>query len=474
MRRLFIKFLIILATVMVGGFRYAGPPRAQACVNCVPGNCGGSCSQGYKCTKTSESCYDCTLDSSCGPTPTRAYNTPTPPPPPSDGSPTPTPDDGSGNNEDPTPTPNPDCIYSEPSAVYYGSCDGSTSNCDSSGSTVTCENGQCKYSGNLNPCPNASCPTYWVPSGWGCGSNEGDKLGDLQVYVNPNNVTDLNDPDRHDVSMGVNVNWKIKYKEGTRCENRLSFNIGPDPNHLKGASGCTDIWSGSSMVWCVAHQDGTNADDNLGAVTDDGWQYPGGALCVQAALGWITNPHVDGVYCGQTSYKTVCVYPACQILSASVSTPQMCLADNSNAIVPYTLNWTADNQTSADHITAYWLKEDADGNISYMSDGFNPANPLDIHATSTSINLPAKSSGYGFYICCSGGSKSGDYNCAYVGSDDQWVYRDSGAPKPDSQFGVLPPTTGESQTRLGTHSLADLGTANIPSAAYLWSATDGY
>ena len=174
MRRIFIKFFI-LATVMVGGARYAGPPQAQAiCANCTLDECGGSCGSGYRCTKNTLNCYDCTLDSTCGeaPTPTRAQDTPTPVPIGGGGG------GGGGSNITPTntpaPTTDPSCV-AEPGFVTHGTCR-TPSDCSSSTSTVTCDSGSCKYSGNLKPCPNAGCPKFWVPGGWSCNSNRNGEV----------------------------------------------------------------------------------------------------------------------------------------------------------------------------------------------------------------------------------------------------------------------------------------------------------
>ncbi len=426
--------LFLLLAGLVGFVSYYPTHVKAQCASCNENECGGACGSRRCIYDDSEDlgCYVC--GPVCNtPTPTReaAPPTPTPVPPPSDGSPTPTSTGGSGGSGSPAPTSNPGCNYTEPSAVYFGSCDGTTANCDSSSSTISCENGQCKYSGNLNPCPNASCPAYWVPGGWGCGNNNNRDLSDLEVYINPDNVTDPNDPDRFDVSMGVSGGGGIRYKDGGTCRQKIHFSIGPNPNNLFWARGCTYIYSNGGKVWCLSDQDGTNANNNRGAVWDNlAWEYRGGPICVQATLFWHSDwgaVNCDGV--GNPSFLTTCVYPACKILSLDVSTPDMCVNDSSTTAIPYTLTWTAENQTSADHLTAYWI-DDSNGTTTYVPDGFSPANPLSVNTTTTSINLPPKNGGYGFYLCCSGGSKSGDYNCAYAGSSDNWIYADSGAPEP--------------------------------------------
>ena len=139
--------------------------KVLGCVDCKDLGCG-SCGIGYKCVVGANKCRNCVADSACGNTPT-----PTPYAP----SPTPVPIDpgsgGGGSNITPTvtvaPTRDPSCA-SNPGYVYYGECSsGNTNDCNTgTTSTISCDGGSCKYSGNLVPCPNASCPSYCkvVPS----------------------------------------------------------------------------------------------------------------------------------------------------------------------------------------------------------------------------------------------------------------------------------------------------------------------
>ncbi len=352
--------------------------QVSACVACVAG-CG-SCGSGYRCSIDENDCGSCVLDSACG-------NTPTPTPP-ARNTPTPVPIGGGGGGADitptetPAPTWDPACV-ANPGTVVAGNGCTVASDCPSSTSSIACVNGQCQYTGNLVSCPvGSSCPSYWVPGGWGCSAPQ-NTLSDLQVQVNPNNESDN---DRYDVRMSVVVNAPNNPNPG-KCEPRLDFNIGPTENATSWAKGCVGLWSGANPWSCVA----SGGNDNRGARNDwETWEYQGGQICVNAHLYWVRSANVpDTVSCvGQDPSLTTCVTPACKITSLSVAPAQMCLADP-NSAVPYVLNWTADNPASADHLTAYYIGE----NNSFITSGFSPANPLSTQTTSTSISLPPKLEG---------------------------------------------------------------------------------
>jgi len=390
-----------------------GSSSAYVPVDCELNKCGGACESWEKCVSGSSGNY-CSTDASCGPTPTQPAK-PTPTPAPIGGG-------GGGANITPTETPaptwDPACV-ANPGTVVAGNGCTVASDCPSSTSNIACVNGQCQYTGNLVSCPvGSSCPSYWVPGGWSCSAPQ-NTLSDLQVQVNPNNESDN---DRYDVRMSVVVNAPNNPNPG-KCEPRLDFNIGPTENATSWAKGCVGLWSGANPWSCVA----SGGNDNRGARNDwETWEYQGGQICVNAHLYWVRSAGVpDTVSCvGQDPSLTTCVTPACEVTNLSVAPAQMCLADP-NSAVPYVLNWTADNSANADHFTAYYIG----ANDSFIPTGFNPANPLSTQTTSANISLPPKAGGYGFYVCCSGGSQSGDYNCAYAGSAEEWTYTDAGAPE---------------------------------------------
>ncbi len=410
--------LVIGAVLLVSVFAGYGvvPVKAGVPVDCTVGRCGGACEEWQKCKSSASGNY-CDNDASCGPTPTKAKAaTPTPVPIGGGG--------GGSTNITPTNTPaptwDPNCV-ANPGTVVAGNGCTTASDCPSSTSSISCVNGQCHYTGNLKSCPSgSSCPSYWVPGGWGCSAPQ-NTLSNLQVQINPNNESDN---DRYDVKMSVVVSAPNNPNPG-KCEPRLDFNIGPDPNSTSWSKGCVGLWSGANPWTCTA----SGGNDNRGARNDwDTWEYHGGQICVNAHLKWVRSNGVpDTVPCvGRDPDITTCITPACKVTSANVSTAPMCLSDIATNTVPYVLNWSVDNPSSADHLTAYYIGE----NDSFIPDGFNPANPLSTSTRTTSINLPPKNGGYGFYVCCSGGSKPGDYNCGYAGSSDNWIYADSGAPEP--------------------------------------------
>ena len=412
--------LASLFVIFLGLFLFSFKLAPIAKATCV-GTCssGSDCGSGYSCQRR-DGCYVCVRNGTPTPTPQGNPATPTPPPIGGGGG-------GGGSNITPTETPaptwDPNCV-ANPGTVVSGSCT-VASDCSSSTSSVSCVDGRCHYTGNLVSCPaGSSCPSYWVPGGWGCTAPR-NTLSDLQVQINPNNESDN---DRYDVKMSVVVHAPNNPNPG-KCEVRLDFNIGPDSNSTSWSKGCVGLWSGANPWTCTA----SGGNDNRGARNDwDTWEYKGGQICVNARLRWVRSNGVpDTVICdyGKGPSITKCVIPACEVTSVNVSTAPMCLNDSASNTVPYVLNWSVDNPASADHLTAYWI-DDSEGDIAYKLDGFNPANPLSVSTRTTSIDLPPKNGGYGFYVCCSGGSKSGDYNCGYAGSSDEWLYADSGAPEP--------------------------------------------
>ena len=169
MKRQKLVLTILFCGLLLLGFAFFAQEN-EVLAACYPEECetDDDCGCGY-CCNADQCCIPCTTNPCPTPTPIPEPGekpTPTPVPggptaPPA--TPTPTP------GEEPTPTPNPNCAQ-DPGCVYHGECPGgSASECASSTSTVTCENGSCKYCGNLKPCRNPECPSYWIPGGWNCG-----------------------------------------------------------------------------------------------------------------------------------------------------------------------------------------------------------------------------------------------------------------------------------------------------------------
>ena len=249
---------------------------ARAAYPCTADSCGcGTVCDGLICVKDS-SAPTCPTPT---PTPAIAPNLPTntPVPTTAPGSPTntpvPTTAPASLTNTPvpttaavPTPTPNPNCV-ANPGSVISGDCSVAT-NCSSSTSSVSCTNNSCVYTGNLTACPaGSSCPTSWVPGGWGC-SNAPNSVTDPVININPNNQTDN---DRYDVHLSTNdyIN-RTPNNNGQDCVPRTEFYIGAGTSGLKLARGCGYLWSANNPKIC----DSYGANDNIGARTDDGtWTY---------------------------------------------------------------------------------------------------------------------------------------------------------------------------------------------------------
>jgi hypothetical protein len=161
------KKVLLLFTFLI--FLFLIAPKIEAKIPCYTND---DCDCGYCCNKLTGQCSTCTSN----PCPT---STPTPTPIPGGNptsTPTPTPTSGGGGGgggtggatatPTPTSTPAPQCAPN-PGSVSWGSCR-TTSDCPASTSSVSCSGGTCVYSGNLKPCPSASCPSRWVPGGWSC------------------------------------------------------------------------------------------------------------------------------------------------------------------------------------------------------------------------------------------------------------------------------------------------------------------
>ena len=275
------KKIYILFLFLIFNFLFSSRTLAQTCSSCTSSNCCGSVCSAEQYCKTF-------APGECGCIDLPA-NTPTPTPPQQNPTPTPTPSGGGGATPTPTPTatptPNPACVPN-PGCVYYGSCT-TVSQCTGSTSTVSCVNNQCKYCDNLVPCPNATCPTFWVPGGWSCSQNR-NTISVSSIQINPNNVTNPNDGDRYDAKFFVNINFGRVNPSG--CTPYYSVSIAnssagvENADFNNSAKDCTDIWpsAGSTTYNCMSYL--TNNDS--GAETQSGWKYTGGQICARARLYW--------------------------------------------------------------------------------------------------------------------------------------------------------------------------------------------
>lgn len=287
--------LLLIIFFFVFGLIYSNPTIVSARLPCTDNI---DCGCGYCCNSSTYQCYS----TGCFANPcTTPINTPTPisggeetPTPTSRPGATNTPAAGATNTPPPagpTATPNPACVPN-PVSYLWGHCDG-PNDCPSGGSSKTCENHQCKYSG-LKPCPegNWSCANAWIPTGWNC---DGDFDWVKSPEVNINRQT-LN------VAFS-NITWKGRIVNEETCKERIFVEIGPDPNNLAEAYGCAWMWNGGGVVSCNSYKNG----DNYEAARSDYWTLqPNSTLCVRSRLIYQKDP--DTSNCPQPVRSPVICY----------------------------------------------------------------------------------------------------------------------------------------------------------------------
>ena len=147
-------------------------PVKAVCTLCdPPGGCL-SCSGNDKCVLgivNGVTCYVCKcIPGECGcptATPTEPWQGPFPTPTSAPGVATATPQPGVPGTPTATPTANPACRFGVTSVTLGENASG---DCETSCSTITHSGDNCIYTGELVPCPNATCPTSWRPCGWSC------------------------------------------------------------------------------------------------------------------------------------------------------------------------------------------------------------------------------------------------------------------------------------------------------------------
>ncbi len=391
---------LIFTTKLVGGvvasvLIFIGygvmPIKAYVPVDCTVGDCGGACEDWQVCQSGSAGNY-CADSTSCGPTPTLAEN-PTPTPVPIGGGGT-TIDGGSSTTTSSCADVGGACVNA--AACTFPATNLGTYDC---GTQVCCSGGgggsACD---DNNPADDWKCVDAYVPGSW--------TYAPIQTSYDPNGIR-LTWTDTSCGGFVQNDLGETQYKAG--CWKSLEI-YRDDPNKPE------NLVETLGQVGYSFDVLDTKADKNVGHIyyVKNATDIPGDGQsgCTQPPVG-----------CQNAfAYSP----PTCSInnLTVSPNPVEACYLDGSTNKTTYTLNWSTQNASFANAITVYYHN-----GTDFVSDGFNPASPLSVTTTSTSITLdPPSGTGYNFAVCCNGGNKEGDYGCQQVSSVDDSVYKDVGAP----------------------------------------------
>jgi len=222
----------------------------------------------------------------------------------------------------PTPTPSPLVSFSCPvQPAFSGGCCGepepsslTLSACANSCSNKTVNtNGTCTYTNNLKPCPDASCPAYWVPCGWSCNPEN------TAVRINSLTVNPYNPPSEGEDSRDVKIAWSIFWQNNTsdNCQEIVSVKVGPNPDNLKPAYGCPYLrWAPGAGTSCVTStqnsQPACQGESDWGkpcGSNNYNWYWDGQSqICASVTAHYQKKSGYGGV-CPNSATKIICYKP---------------------------------------------------------------------------------------------------------------------------------------------------------------------